>query len=287
MTMTAVRATVLPYVRLTRMHRLRGTLLMILPVWWSVLLAAEPEVPGWHVFVLLAFACVCADLAGTAINDIVDRDVDSLVRRSSSRPLVTGELTVRRAIACVVVLFCAQLAALAPFGPAPVASVLLVWLAGVAYPYAKRFIACPQLVLGFVYNAMVLVASLAVSGQVSTASLLVYAAAVAWTIGYDTIYAHQDKDDDQRAGLRSSALLFGVASRAWILSCYSVTIGALCAAGSVADFGWAFYALLIAPACHAVWQVGAVNLDDPKDCDRKFQSNQVFGVLVLLAVIAG
>ncbi|HEX9703388.1 MAG TPA: UbiA family prenyltransferase, partial [Rhodospirillales bacterium] len=143
------------------------------------------------------------------------------------------------------------------------------------------------LFLGFTFNWGALLGWAAVTGSLTAAPIALYAAGVVWTLGYDTIYAHQDKDDDALVGIKSTALLFGTATRPWLIGFYGTALVLLLAAGYLAGLGWPFYALMAAGAVHLGWQANTVDIADPKDCLGKFKSNRDFGLIVLAGIIAG
>ena len=163
------------------------------------------------------------------------------------------------------------------------ASLVLVF----TYPLMKRITWWPQAFLGLTFNWGALVGWSAVTGRLDTPALLLYAAGIVWTLGYDTIYAHQDKEDDARIGVKSTALRLGDASKIWIYGFYTLTYGGLLAAGLTAGLGGWFPMLLPAAVLQLAWQVGTWRPDDPADCLSKFKSNRWFGWLVLGAVIGG
>src|SRR5690606_36517499 len=156
----------------------------------------------------------------------------------------------------------------------------------VAYPFMKRITYWPQVFLGLAFNWGALVGWAAVTGGLAAPALVLYAAGIAWTLGYDTIYAHQDKDDDVLIGVKSTALLFGSRTRAWLAGFYVATVLLLAAAGWLAGLTWPFHAGLAVGAAQLAWQVRAVRIDAPADCLAKFKSNRWFGWLVVAALLA-
>ena len=296
-----------PYLRLARLDRPIGTWLVLLPGWWSIALAAPgpdglgpdglgpdglgPDGPGTGpdiaLIALFAVGAVVMRGAGCVVNDIADRDYDARVARTADRPLASGAVSVPRALAFLAVLLIAGLAILLQFNAVAIAvgaaSLVLVF----PYPLMKRITFWPQAWLGLTFNWGALLGWAAVRGTVEAPALVLYAAGFFWTLGYDTIYAHQDKDDDARIGVKSTALLFGAASRAWIAGFYAAAAALLAAAGWLAALAWPFYLGLAVAAAHLAWQARGVRFDDPKDCLAKFRANRNFGLIVFAAIIAG
>jgi 4-hydroxybenzoate polyprenyltransferase len=164
-----------------------------------------------------------------------------------------------------------------------VASLLLVF----PYPLMKRITWWPQAWLGLTFNWGALMGWAAVTGSLGAAPVLLYAAGILWTLGYDTIYAHQDKDDDSMIGVKSTALRLGAATPRWLVGFYAGTLALVAAAGWAAGLSWPFYALLALAGLQLAWQVFAGNIDDAADCLAKFKSNRLFGWIVLAAIFAG
>jgi 4-hydroxybenzoate polyprenyltransferase len=279
-------ARVRPFLRLARIDRPIGTWLLLLPCWWSTALAA----PGWpnaQFLILFIIGSLVMRGAGCTVNDIADRGFDSRVARTAGRPIASGQISVTRAAIFLVAELLLGLAVLVQF------NAFTVWLgigslALVAiYPFMKRITYWPQLFLGFTFNWGALVGWTAVTGNLSAAPIALYAAGVLWTLGYDTIYAHQDKEDDALVGIKSTALKLGAATRPWLAAFYGGAVVLMLAAGYLAGMHWPFYVLLAAGAFHLGWQVKEVDIGDPKDCLAKFKSNRDFGLIVFAGIVAG
>ncbi|NBC31831.1 MAG: 4-hydroxybenzoate octaprenyltransferase [Alphaproteobacteria bacterium] len=280
-----------PYLKLMRLDRPIGTWLLLFPCWWSLALAPRPAGYGWHdlsLAVLFGLGAVIMRGAGCTINDLWDRDIDARVARTRGRPLASGVITVRRALAFLAVLLLAGLAVLLQFNGITIAVGALALLLVVPYPLMKRITYWPQLFLGLTFNWGALVGWTAATGGLGWPALVLYAGGVFWTLGYDTIYAHQDKADDVAAGVKSTALRLGAASRAWVAGFYVLCLAGLAAAGLSAGLAaWAFLPLLALAGGQLVWQVAGWRLDDPSDCLARFKSNKWFGALALLAFVVG
>ncbi|MEK9646052.1 MAG: UbiA family prenyltransferase, partial [Alphaproteobacteria bacterium] len=204
------------------------------------------------------------------------------------RPLPAGEVTVVQAFAWFVVQLAIGAAILFSFNGyaiwVGIASLSLVAL----YPLAKRVTFWPQSVLGLAFNWGALLGWAAVRGDLELPAALLYVGGIFWTLGYDTIYAHQDRRDDPGAGVKSSARALGlITSKPWLYAFYAGAVALFGAAGHAAGLGWPFWIGLGFGAAQLVWQVAAANLDDPKDCLAKFKSNRLFGWLVLSGIAAG
>jgi len=275
-----------PYLRLARLDRPIGTWLLLLPCWWATAMAA----PGWPdpwFMVLFAVGALVMRGAGCTVNDIADRDFDRKVARTATRPITSGQVSVTQALAFLALQLAIGLAVLLQFNTYTVilgaSSLVLVAI----YPFAKRVTYWPQFVLGLTFNWGALVGWAAVTGGLETPAVLLYAAGLLWTMGYDTIYAHQDKEDDILVGVKSTALKFGDATRPWLAAFYGGTITLLAAAGVHAALHPVYFAGLAVAALHLTWQVRGLDLDNAKVCLARFKSNRDFGLIVLAAIIAG
>ena len=276
-----------PYARLSRLDRPIGSWLLLFPCWWSIALASVEPVT-WHLFVLFGLGAVLMRGAGCTWNDILDRDFDARVARTRDRPLPAGEVTVNGAFLWFVVQLGLSAAILLSFNTyaiwTGIAALTLVGL----YPLAKRVTFWPQFVLGLAFNWGALLGWAAVEAGLGAPAFLLYAGGIFWTLGYDTIYAHQDRPDDPAAGVRSSARALGVlASKPWLLFFYGCAVALFGAAGVLAGLGWPFWIGLGCGFAQLVWQVADVDLDDPRDCLAKFRSNRLFGWLLLAGAVGG
>ncbi len=283
-----------PYLRLSRADRPVGTWLLWLPCLWAIALAAaaDPLGPGWHDLWLFASSAVGAFLmrgAGCTWNDLTDRDIDGQVARTRSRPLPSRQVTPRQALVWAVAQSLAASVILFSYNPAAillgVASLALVAI----YPFAKRFTWWPQLFLGLAFNWGALLMWTAHTGSLGGPAILLYLSGIAWTLFYDTIYAHQDREDDALIGVRSTARLFGRNSVPWLrlFLVASVTLMMLAvltallptgnplklvvALGGVWGFGW-----------HLAWQLRRLDTEDPAGLLRLFRSNRDAGLVAAL-----
>jgi 4-hydroxybenzoate polyprenyltransferase len=278
-----------PYLRLARADRPIGTWLLFIPCLWGLALAGGSEDWGTTVLYTLLFGVGSWVMrgAGCTYNDIVDRDFDAQVERTKSRPIPSGQVSARSAALFMIALSLVGFLVLMTFNGYTIllgfSSLALI----AAYPFMKRVTYWPQIWLGLTFNWGALVGWSAVESSLSTAPLLLYGGAIFWTIGYDTIYAHQDKEDDLMVGVKSSALKLGKTSKFWIGIFYGITVGMFAGAGLVADLGVLYLFGLTLGAVHLLRQIKNVNIDDPDLCLATFKSNRDFGFIVLAAIVAG
>ncbi len=277
-----------PYLRLARLDRPIGTWLLLLPGWWALALA--PPNGGWPdpwLFALFGIGAVLMRGGGCVINDLFDREFDAKVARTADRPIASGAISVPKALIFLAALFGVSLIILLQFNPFAVAVGVASLVLVVPYPLMKRITWWPQAWLGLTFNWGALLGWAAVRGDIAVAALILYAAGFFWTLGYDTIYAHQDKEDDALVGVKSTARLFGDQSRPWIGGFFAICLLFLALAGWQVALSWPFYVGLILAAAHLLWQTRTVAFDDPKNCLARFKSNRDFGLIVLAAIIAG
>ena len=280
-----------PYIRLSRFDRPIGTWLLLFPCWWAIAMASVDPAPlnfPWHLFAMFGLGALVMRGGGCTWNDILDRDFDAQVARTRDRPLPAGEVTVRQAFVWFVIQLAISATILFSFNAyaiwTGIASLSLVAL----YPLAKRVTFWPQLVLGLAFNWGALLGWAAVTAGLPWSAFILYAGGIFWTLGYDTIYAHQDRPDDPAAGVKSSARALGLlASKPWLTAFYLVAAALFGIAGYLAGLGWVFWIGLTAGTAQLIWQVTDVDLDDPKDCLAKFRSNRLFGWLLLAGIVGG
>jgi 4-hydroxybenzoate polyprenyltransferase len=273
-----------PYMRLARLDRPIGTWLLLLPGLWSISLAASFLHGVWY-FLLFSLGAVIMRAAGCVVNDILDRNYDRAVERTAHRPLASGEISLPQAALFLGALLLAGLAILATFNHFAfwlgVASLLLVF----PYPLMKRFTDWPQLWLGLTFNWGALLGYAAVTGHLSIKPILLYVGGVCWTLGYDTIYALQDVEDDAVVGIRSTALHFGADTPLWLMRFYSAALALFALAGLASGLRLVFIIGILAAGAHLAWQVRSLKMNDPADCLAKFRSNRIFGLILLAAII--
>ena len=285
-----------PYARLMRLDRPVGVWLLMWPCFWGQILAlTEAELNGglytisfWEQLKYVALCLIGAVImrgAGCVYNDLVDYKYDMQVERTKSRPLPAGDVSTGQAKKFLLFLLLAGLLVLIQFNWFTIfvgaASLVLVAI----YPWMKRFTYWPQAFLGLAFNWGALVGFGAVNGYLSGAALLLYASGFFWTIGYDTIYAHQDKDDDMMIGLKSTAILFGNRTKLWLVILYGLFIACLTISGLLAGFNLVFLVLMPLLIAQLIWQIYKLDLNDSDLCLKLFKSNIMFGGLVTLVFL--
>ena len=282
-----------PYLKLARLDRPIGTWLLLFPCWWSLALALKAESGmtrlGWQDLVPVLYFALGALImrgAGCTFNDIADRDFDAKVARTALRPIPAGQVSVKQAAAFLGVLLLAGLAILLQFNGLTVILGISSLALVATYPFMKRITYWPQAWLGLTFNWGALMGWTAITGSLSWPPLLLYIGGLAWTLGYDTIYAHQDKEDDALIGVKSTALKLGSATKSWLVVFYGLALALMGAAGWLIGLNWIFLAALAAMAVQMAWQVIQLRQDDPADCLRKFHSNRILGWLYMVGIIA-
>jgi len=278
-----------PWLRLSRADRPIGTWLLLLPCWWGIGLAMIAGQPSWRdlwIAVACGVGAVLMRGAGCTWNDITDRDIDDKVARTRSRPIPSGQVTVKGAVIWLAAQSLAGFAILLTLGGAAIALGVASLALVAVYPFAKRFTWWPQMFLGLAFNWGVLLAWAAHTGNLAPAPVLAYLAGICWTIFYDTIYAHQDAEDDALIGVKSTARLFGTDTPRW-LSVFG-TASVLLLALAVLAAGPAGFSLLLGLlgvagfAAHLAWQLWKFDMTDNAGCLRLFRSNRDAGLLVAL-----
>jgi 4-hydroxybenzoate polyprenyltransferase len=279
-----------PYAQLMRLDRPIGWWLLLLPCWWGLVLAqiaAGGGIPNLKYALLFLIGAIVMRGAGCTVNDIVDRKIDSAVERTRARPIPSGQVSVTQAS----IFLCAQLLLgliiLLQF------NWLTIWtgissLAIVAvYPFMKRITYWPQVVLGFAFNWGVLVSWTAVHNSFSYVPFALYLGGIAWTLAYDTIYAHQDKEDDVLIGVKSTALKFGTATPYWLIFFFAAALILIDISLWLVNAPLPAHVGLAGAALHATWQVLQFDGDDAARCLQLFRSNRMFGLIVLAGLLLG
>jgi 4-hydroxybenzoate polyprenyltransferase len=278
-----------PYAQLMRLERPIGWWLLLLPCWWSLTLAQVAAGGGWpkwqHALLFLIGAIVMRG-AGCVINDIADREFDGRVARTQLRPIPSGRVTVKQALVFLAALLLIGLGVLLQFNTITIVTGMASMLIVAVYPFMKRVTYWPQFVLGLAFNWGALVAWTATHGTIGWPALALYVGGIAWTLAYDTIYAHQDKDDDVLIGVKSTALRLGDNSKPWLVGFFGIALVAIGVALVMAQAGaWAFVGLAMA-ALHAVWQLRMFDANDGDNCLMLFRANRTFGLLILTGLLA-
>jgi 4-hydroxybenzoate polyprenyltransferase len=278
-----------PYLRLARLDRPIGSWLLLMPCWWSCALAAiaagnaTPRLTHLALFFLGAFAMRGA---GCTWNDIVDRDLDRSVERTRSRPIPSGQVSVMQATVFLLLQSLIGLAVLLSFNHFTVGLGVASLAIVAVYPFMKRITYWPQIVLGLAFSWGALMGWAAAFGRLDPPALLLYAGSIAWVIGYDTIYAHQDREDDALIGIKSTALLFGERTKPMLAVLYTLAAVLIGAAGLAAGAGPVFTLGLLAFAAHLAWQIVRLDIADPDLCLTLFKSDRDAGLILFAGLLA-
>ena len=278
-----------PYLRLSRLDRPIGSWLLLMPCWWSAALAAGVIGNISQLPVIIALFFVGAFVmrgAGCTWNDITDRDLDARVERTRSRPIPAGQVSVPQAAVFLVAQALIGLAVLLQFNRFAVATGIASLIIVAVYPFMKRITWWPQIVLGLAFSWGALMGFAVTLGRIDATALSLYAGSVAWVIGYDTIYAHQDAEDDALIGIKSTALLFGARTRPALMVFYGLAVVLIGVALALAGVRWAAWIGLIAFAAHLIWQIARLEIGDPALCLRLFKSNRDAGLLLFAGLLA-
>jgi 4-hydroxybenzoate polyprenyltransferase len=272
---------------LARIDRPIGIWLLFLPGLWGILLSRPAPNQALRLTLLFAVGAFVMRAAGCVVNDLWDRDIDRMVARTAGRPLASGMLSARQALVFLAVLLLIGLAILLQLNALAqalgAASLVLVGL----YPLAKRITWWPQLMMGFTFGFGAPLGYAAGSGRLDAAWAVLYGAAILWDLGFDTIYAHQDREDDALVGVKSTARLFGERTAPFLAACYGGLIALLGLAGWSAGLGGWFYPALAVPALLLARQVAALDINDPALCLRLFKANREAGLAVAAAILVG
>jgi 4-hydroxybenzoate polyprenyl transferase, proteobacterial len=286
-----------PYAQLARWDRPIGWKLLMWPCWWSAALAAiayaEPGdslaslLPSPEVLVLFLIGAVAMRGAGCTYNDLVDQDIDSQVERTRSRPLPSGQVRRRSAWLFLVAQALIGLVVLLQFNSFAISLGIASLAVVAAYPFMKRITDWPQFVLGLAFSWGALMGWAEAFGDVDGPAVMLYIGCVLWVIGYDTIYAHQDKEDDALVGVRSTARLFGENTKLWLTGLYGLALMFMAIAFAAAQAPLPALAGLVAAAIHMGRQVWRLDIDNPDQCLALFKSNDAVGWLIFLGLIGG
>ena len=276
-----------PYARLARLDRPIGSWLLLLPCWWSVGLTGMRvhHFPRLSYIVLFFIGAFAMRGAGCTWNDLVDRNLDGLVERTRSRPIPSGQVTVAQATVFMLLQALVGFLVLIQFNRFTVMCGLTSLLVIAIYPFMKRITYWPQIVLGLAFSWGALMGWPATFGRLGLPALILYAGSISWVIGYDTIYAHQDREDDLLIGIKSTALLFKENTPRMLGIFYSTAAGLIGAAGLAAGGGWIFLIGLTVFAAHLLWQIRQLNIDDPANCLMLFKSNRDAALILFAGML--
>ena len=277
-----------PYLRLARLDRPIGSWLLLLPCWWSAALAAglAHDLSRLPTVIALFFVGAFAMRgAGCTWNDITDRDLDAMVERTRSRPIPAGQVSVPQAFGFLIGQALIGLAVLLQFNRFAVATGIASLAIVAVYPFMKRITWWPQVVLGLAFSWGALMGFAVILGRIDGVALALYAGSIAWVIGYDTIYAHQDAEDDALIGVKSTARLFAQRTHQALVAFYALAVALIGCAIWLAGGGWSAWFGLVAFAAHLAWQIARLKIDDAALCLRVFKSNRDAGLLLFAGLL--
>jgi 4-hydroxybenzoate polyprenyltransferase len=276
-----------PYLRLARLDRPIGSWLLLMPCWWSLGIAGihAGHVPGvWHIALFFVGAFAMRG-AGCTWNDLVDRNLDGLVERTRSRPIPSGQVTVMQATVFMMAQALIGLAVLLQFNRFTVMCGFASLIVVVIYPFMKRITYWPQVTLGLAFSWGALMGWPATFARLDWPAIVLYAGSISWVIGYDTIYAHQDREDDALIGIKSTAILFGQNTRQMLVVFYALAVVLIGMAGAMAGGGLIFALGLAAFALHLGWQIVRLDIDDAALCLKLFKANRDAGLILFGAML--
>ena len=285
---TSLPSSLRPFARLARWERPIGWWLLLWPCWWSAALAAIAAGQGWpnpwHL-ALFFIGAVAMRGAGCTYNDLVDVDIDAKVERTRSRPIPAGQVTRLQAKAFLFLQALVGLIVLLQFNTYSIVLGIVSLLPVAIYPFMKRFTNWPQLFLGLAFSWGAFMGWAAEFGSLGWAPVFLYAGGICWTIGYDTIYAHQDKEDDALVGVKSTARLFGERTKPALIVLYALATLLFATAAVMADAGPAAFIGILAGVIHLGWQIVTLDIDDGDQCLRLFRSNGTYGWILFAGFV--
>ena len=283
-------ASLIPYAQLMRLDRPMPMWLLLLPCWWSLILAQISLGGGmpdlWKGFLFLVGSIVMRG-AGCTLNDIVDRDIDAKVRRTSARPLPAGLISLRGAFLFLGAQLLVGLVILLQFNHLTIITAIASLAIVAIYPFMKCITYWPQVVLGFAFNWGALLGWTSIHNDFALSPLLLYLGGISWTLAYDTIYAHQDKDDDALIGVKSTALRFGDATIYWLVLFFALALVLIDASLWFVSAPLLAHVGVAGAALHAAWQVSQFDGNNSAVCLKLFRANRMFGVIILVGLLIG
>jgi 4-hydroxybenzoate polyprenyltransferase len=277
-----------PYLRLSRLDRPIGSWLLLMPCWWSAALAAgvSGHIRSLPLTIVLFFiGAFVMRGAGCTWNDITDRDLDAKVERTRSRPIPAGQVSVTQALIFLVAQALIGLAVLLQFNRFAIFTGIASLLIVAVYPFMKRITWWPQVVLGLAFSWGALMGFAAEFARIDVVAVVLYVGSIAWVIGYDTIYAHQDAEDDALIGIKSTALLFGEKTKPALAAFYGLAVVLIAVALWLAAVRWPAWIGLAAFATHLAWQIRRLQIGNSALCLKLFKSNRDAGLLLFAGLL--
>ena len=270
-------------INLARLNNPIGIFLLLFPCLLGITIASDQI--NLEIFTLFTLGAITMRSAGCIINDIVDRNLDKKTVRTKDRPLANEQLTLKEAYYFLLFLLIIGLLILIKLNQIVIILGLAIIPLIVLYPYMKRITYFPQLFLGIIFNWGVLMGYASIKNTLDPEIFFLYAACIFWTIGYDTIYAHQDKKTDVKIGIKSTAILFGKKTKLCLCILYLLMILNLVSTGIVFQLTPSFYLITTVIFLHLMWQIYTLEINDPKNCLSRFKSNRWVGLAMLAAII--
>lgn len=276
-----------PYARLMRLDKPVGYILLMMPTWWVITLTSQSFFKGIYFCIIFAIGSIIIRSAGVIINDLVDIKIDSQVERTKNRPLASAELSMLQGIKLLIILLSGAFLILLCLPLLAIYIGIIAVLPIIIYPFMKRLTYFPQIFLGFTFNVGILIAWITVTNELSWIAVLLYISTAFWTIGYDTIYAHQDKIDDSIIGIKSMAIKLANKTTVSVWALYKLTALGIAIVGLNTNMNIWFFILLVIATYQLYWQIHTVKLDVAEDCAKKFKSNIEFAFIVFFAILIG
>ncbi len=272
------------FLRLARLHRPVGTLLLLFPSLWGLALAS-PQLPPFFLIFLFSFGALLMRSAGCVYNDIIDIDFDKQVKRTAVRPLAAGDVTIREAVFMFFILLALSALILFQLSLATILTGFIALILVFLYPWMKRWTYWPQAFLGLTFNIGILMGWFALQPTLTLVPIFFYLGAISWTIGYDTIYAFQDIEDDLLAGVKSSSFVVSSAPKRFLILTYGITLFFWAIGGSLAQLGKCYWPFLSLIGIHFLWQIFTLEEKEPLNCLKRFTSNINIGLLLFIAIV--
>ena len=279
------------YIELTRIKKPIGIMLLFWPCIWGLTIAYDFE-DNIYIYIFYAFLFFLGSTlmrsAGCIINDIVDKNFDKKVRRTKSRPIASGKISVIEAIIFSMLLCIFAFFVLIQFNLLTIILAIGSMPLAFTYPYMKRFTYWPQLYLGITFNYGLVLGWSSITENVSIIPIIFYLGAIFWTLGYDTIYGYQDLKDDEIIGVKSTSIKFKTNPKKFVGICYFITLSLICVTGLMMNFKYVFFIFMIIPLLHMFfYQIKNLNVKNNLNCLKIFKSNNVLGFIIYINIIIG
>ncbi len=279
------------YIELTRIKKPIGIMLLFWPCIWGLTIAYDFE-DSIYIYIFYAFLFFLGSTlmrsAGCIINDIVDKNFDKKVRRTKTRPIASGKISVIEAFIFSMLLCILAFFVLIQFNLLTIILAIGSMPLAFTYPYMKRFTYWPQLYLGITFNYGLVLGWSSITENVSIIPIIFYLGAIFWTLGYDTIYGYQDLKDDEIIGVKSTSIKFKTNPKKFVGICYFITLSLMCVTGLMMNFKYVFFVFMIMPLLHMFfYQIKNLNVKNNLNCLKIFKSNNILGFIIYINIIIG